>query len=48
MWEFVSAICEARQASPSFHDGLVAQVIADSVLASFEKENWMPIPTVSK
>lgn len=48
MWEFVSAICKGRQASPSFHDGLVAQVIADSVLASFEKENWLPIPTVNK
>src|SRR3954451_12164744 len=34
VWEFVSAICEGRQAVPSFYDGLQAQVVADSVLQS--------------
>ncbi len=48
MWEFVSAICEGRDAAPSFHDGLVAQVLADSVLQSFENGTWLKIPTVAK
>ena len=34
VWEFVSAICDQRQAVPSFYDGLRAQTIADSVLQS--------------
>ena len=45
---FLRSSCEGREATPSFHDGLVAQVIADSVLTSFEKENWLAIPTVNK
>ncbi len=44
VWEFVSAICEGREAVPSFYDGLRAQVVADSVLESHEKRAWVNIP----
>ena len=44
MWEFVSAICEKRDAVPSFYDGLRAQVVADAVLQSHEGGNWIDIP----
>lgn len=43
-WEFVSAIVEKRDAVPSFYDGLRAQVIADSVLASHAEGRWVDIP----
>ena len=43
VWEFVSAIVEGRQAVPSFHDGLVAQVVADSVLRSHKERKWVEI-----
>ena len=44
MWEFVSAICEGREAVPSFYDGLRAQVVADSVLQSHTERRWIDIP----
>ena len=44
VWEFVSAIVERRDAVPSFYDGLRAQVVADSVLASWAERRWMEIP----
>lgn len=44
VWEFVSAICERREAVPSFYDGLKAQVVADSVLQSHEGRRWVEIP----
>jgi predicted dehydrogenase len=44
VWEFVSAIVEDRQAVPSFHDGLNAQIVADAVLESFKKRTWIPTP----
>jgi predicted dehydrogenase len=43
-WEFVSAIVEKRDAMPSFYDGLRAQVIADSVLASHAEGRWVEVP----
>ncbi len=43
VWEFVSAIVEGREAIPSFHDGLVAQVVADGVLQSYENRMWLDI-----
>ncbi len=43
-WEFISAIVEGRPAVPSFADGLNAQTVADSVLQSFERRAWVPIP----
>src|SRR5688572_27109214 len=45
VWEFVSAICEERQAVPSFYDGLRAQVVADSVLESHARRTWIDIPS---
>jgi predicted dehydrogenase len=45
-WEFVSAIVEGRPAVPSFVDGLNAQTVADSVLASFEQRCWVDTPMV--
>lgn len=44
VWEFVSAICEEREAVPSFYDGLQAQVVADSVLQSHAERRWIEIP----
>jgi predicted dehydrogenase len=43
VWEFVSAIVERRQAIPNFYDGLVAQMVADAVLESFDKKRWIEI-----
>ena len=48
VWEFVSAICESRDAVPSFYDGLRAQIIADSVLASHAERRWIDIPAETK
>ena len=43
VWEFVSAIVEKRDAVPSFHDGLKAQIVADGVLRSYEGRLWQEI-----
>jgi len=48
VWEFVSAICEQRDAVPSFYDGLQAQVVADSVLRSHTERRWIEIPKEPK
>jgi predicted dehydrogenase len=44
VWEFVSAICEGRDAIPSFYDGLQAQLVADAVLHSHAQRRWIDIP----
>jgi predicted dehydrogenase len=44
VWEFVSAIVGGRDASPSYYDGLRAQVVADAVLRSHAERRWMDIP----
>lgn len=44
VWEFVSAICENRDAIPCFYDGLRAQQVADAVLASHAERVWKEIP----
>jgi predicted dehydrogenase len=43
IWEFASAIAGSREASPTFYDGLRAQVIADAVLLSHEQRRWIEI-----
>lgn len=43
VWEFVSAIVEGRQASPSFYDGWAAQVVADDVLRSYRDRTWVRV-----
>ena len=48
VWELVSAICEGRDAVPSFYDGLRAQIVADSVLQSHEQRRWVEIPDEPK
>lgn len=44
VWEFISAIVEGREAVPSFHDGLNAQLIADAVLDSYARRAWVETP----
>jgi len=44
VWEFVSAIVEGRDATPSFYHGLTAQVIADATLDSYAQRRWIDIP----
>ena len=44
VWEFVSAIAESRQATPSFYEGLKAQIVADAVLQSHAEKSWQEIP----
>ncbi len=44
MWEFISAICEGREAVPSFYDGLRAQIVADATLRSHAERRWVDIP----
>jgi predicted dehydrogenase len=44
MWEFISAIVGRRAAVPSFLDGLNAQIVADAVLESHSRRNWIDIP----
>ena len=43
VWEFVSAIVERRDAVPGFDAGASAQLVADKVLESYEKQQWMAI-----
>lgn len=43
VWEFVSAIVEGRDAVPGFDAGASAQLVADKVLESFEKQSWVRV-----
>lgn len=43
VWEFVSAIVEGRDAVPGFDAGASAQLVADKVLESFEKQTWVRV-----
>jgi predicted dehydrogenase len=43
VWEFVSAIVETRDAVPGFDAGAKAQLVADTVLESFEQQAWLRI-----
>ncbi len=43
VYEFVSAIVEGRDAVPGFDAGASAQLVADSVLESFEKRTWVNV-----
>jgi predicted dehydrogenase len=44
VYEFVDAICNGREAVPSFYDGLQAQIIADATLQSHAERRWIDIP----
>ncbi|MFN9041339.1 MAG: gfo/Idh/MocA family oxidoreductase, partial [Planctomyces sp.] len=43
VYELTSAIIEGRDAVPGFHDGALAQAVADSVLVSFDERRWVDI-----
>jgi len=43
VYEFISAIVEKRDAIPGFDHGASAQLVADSVLESFDKRTWIDI-----
>ena len=43
VWEFVSAIVEGRDAVPGFDAGISAQLVADKVLESFERQTWVTV-----
>ncbi len=45
VWEFVSAIVEGRNAVPDFYDGLAAQRVADAVIESHQRRQWLEIDT---
>ena len=44
VWEFISAIVEKRAAVPGYYEGLQAQIVADSVLESYDTKRWIDIP----
>jgi predicted dehydrogenase len=43
-WEFVSAIREGRDATPSFYDGMRAQAVADTILRAAAERRWLDVP----
>jgi predicted dehydrogenase len=43
VWEFVSAIIERRRAVPDFYDGLRAQRVADAVIDSYARRQWVEL-----
>ena len=43
VWEFCSAIVEGRAAEPSFYDGWISQIVADSVLRSSDEGRWVEV-----
>jgi predicted dehydrogenase len=43
VWEFVSAIVEGRAAVPDFYDGLSAQRVADAVIESYARKQWVEL-----
>ena len=43
IYELTSAIVEDRPAVPSFKEGAVTQMVADSVIESSEKKSWVDI-----
>jgi len=48
VWEFVSAICEKRDAVPGFYEGLQAQIVADATLQSHAERRWIEVPEEPK
>lgn len=44
-WEFVSAIREERDCTPSFFHGMRAQVVADAIIESASARRWVQVPT---
>ena len=42
-WEFVSAIREARECVPSFHDAVRAQAVADAIVQAASERRWVDV-----
>jgi predicted dehydrogenase len=47
-FEFLSAVAKGKPASPSFADGLQVARIADAILASGEKRQWVSVEQPSR
>ena len=43
IYELTSAICEDRDAVPSFKEGAMTQMVADGVLESSESRKWLDL-----
>ncbi|GER68341.1 oxidoreductase [Weizmannia acidilactici] len=46
-YDFMKAIVEDTQPLPNFYDGYKTELIADAILASAEKGEWVKVPEVS-
>ena len=42
-FEFISAIREGRECSPSFYHGMRAQAVADTILESADSRKWIDV-----
>ena len=42
-WEFISAIREGRECTPSFHHGMRAQAVADAILEAADSRKWIDV-----
>ena len=42
-WEFISAIREGRECSPSFYHGMRAQAVADAILEAADSRKWIDV-----
>ncbi|MDP7449117.1 MAG: Gfo/Idh/MocA family oxidoreductase [Candidatus Latescibacteria bacterium] len=45
-WEFVSAIREERDCTPSFYHGMRAQAVAEAVVTADRERRWVDVPVV--
>ena len=42
-WEFICAIREGRECSPSFYQGMRAQAVADAILEAADSRKWIDV-----
>ena len=47
-FEFISAIREGRQATPSFYEGAQCQLVIDAILQSAETRQWVDVPKLER
>jgi predicted dehydrogenase len=45
-YEFIEAIVQQRQASPSFEDGVRCQAVMDTALQSDQQRKWIDVPSI--
>jgi len=48
VYEFIDAIVNERDCSPSLYDGMRSQAIMDAVLQSGEQRRWIEVPDVGE